>query len=218
MAKLITPYEVALSFSQEAPDPNALLKSIQTVEELLFVDQLGIEFYADLQAALVDYSGNGDFVAGTSYAISTTVLYRSLYYTSIQATTGNQSPENLDYWQRSVKFSQTEYNNIWTSYLEPALSYRVMANATVYRQYRTGGLGVQVNTGDSSIPATPREMETLRNQLISDSDKFLRLLNTYIMEDGKRELAVFANYSPILNNNDALVERQRKNKRHGFFF
>lgn len=199
-------------------DPHRLGDLILGIEQTLFLEVLGWDFYEDLKASMVDYSAQTtNWQDGNNYAVNDIVIYKNFRYRCIQANTAPINPTNALYWVEVDKFLEAEYNTIWKPYLLPAIAFRVMQSANVFRTYQSGPNGIQVTNSDYSQTAGVGELGIIAQQNKREGEQRVLLLDRHIMQDSKKDLAVFANYKPIKEGKGNIVEHKRRKRRFDGF-
>lgn len=161
---LITPNEVRLNALVGAQMDTAQMNSvIVPVEEGLFNDYFGSDFYDTLLADLVDYSSAALFAANTVYTAGGIVKLNGIPYTVIQTTTGSQIPgQNSDYFSLAPKFATSANEYLWHRYLVKILAQSVANTFAIPSAIKQTEKGIVRLKDDDFDPATSAEIATFK--------------------------------------------------------
>jgi len=147
----------ALRFSQEshnfpmAQARNVIFQREQNVRRTL----LGHDFWALLEASLVEYTNIETWSAQKTYSLDDYVDYFGLVLRSTtDNNTVNPCEDNPDpeaaAWVNARKFDNDCYEALWHNYLGPFLTGMVMPDLLISQTYRAGANGVTVSSNDAT--------------------------------------------------------------------
>jgi hypothetical protein len=198
--RLITTAEIhSVTPRAQGTDPSMPEALALQEEEALFRVWLGMDFYAEMIAALVDYSAVSSFLENTAYSIDDVREFNGQYFKCIQDTTGAEFPNNSAFWEMAPKFSNTNLEFLWNRYLKTVISWTIYHSGVIYEAIRVTQLGVQrygENESFKNRPASARELSAFKQEIGVDVNRYLQNMHRYLIDNA----ASFSNYRPIKNN------------------
>jgi len=182
METLLTVREaIALSPSDSHSYVEERCTHLLFVEEELFNECFGWEFYEALKADIASYTPS-PFIAGREYNLGEFVEYGGVVYEVIQATgVGGQALANTAYFERRPKFTTPAFEALWTGYLGRIISFRVMQGGLMYRSVKDTAKGViKAFDPESSRPATNAEVRGVKEELGADIERMIKAMDAFV--------------------------------------
>ena len=107
------------------------LQDIYQVEQREARLKLGIDFYNELIADLVDYSSASEWEDGTTYSAEDVVIWDGIFYQAISET--DTEPTTVEFWELAPKFDKDCFNTLWCNYLGVYLALNVVKNSLMHQ-------------------------------------------------------------------------------------
>lgn len=147
---LITNFEIIQKSVTGREYPMDKLNLFKDIEESYFMNEcFGATFYDALKAVVADWSLINEWSAGT-YALNDLVSWNGLILRST-ANANTQEPSlTASQWTAASKFSVTEYNTLWNTYLAQIIANKVILACVVPDTYKATAKGLMKSTEDNS--------------------------------------------------------------------
>ena len=149
---------------------------IYDVELNEFIGCLGIDFYTELVAGLVDYSTATNWTTG-AYIAGDKVKYSGFYYVAKVNT--SQEPNGSD-WELGNKFTETTFEDFWCQHLGKYLALSVVRNDIAGHMVQITSQGAVRKEGEGFSPATEKEVKLLAADYDKKISRSFRLIDWYL--------------------------------------
>lgn len=198
MATILTPPEIKLYSSLGAQvDTTSGAQLISVIEEQLFREYFGEEFYEELLADIfIPPTIPLAYASGVSYALNEYVYLNDIIYKVVQATTGTQRPgQGIGYFEPIVKFQTIANQKLWAGYLSFILATQVANEMIIPQSIRFEDNGANRAKGEFFQPATAGELAQLKKTNYAQVKVHIDNMEAFIL----RNKADYPNYRRVLN-------------------
>lgn len=154
---LLTPREAVLLSGIQENFPPCRVDDILQIETEESRDCLG-SLYDSLLADKADYSGDPEFVSGSTYNEGDVVSYQGVFYEALATTTA--LPVNSGAWKFAAKFETAIYNELWV-FLGRYLACLAVKASVEPAATKMTGAGLVKTKGDDFDPASSKDIERL---------------------------------------------------------
>lgn len=203
--------------------PNYEAIFIQTKEEKLFNQSLGMELYNEMFDARVKYrlDTTGDeqylvFSRGVNYTSGQFVFGANAIYQVVQNTDGSQTPPQRYYFKLANKFNfagnseKTDaFNFLWFRYLKNLIAWEVMYGSVATKLLRvtTEIKRTSSNNGErSGSNNRVKEVTFYRSEIGAIIDQMTMNMHLYIMRNKDH----FKKYKPLMENQTGPPKRRKR--------
>lgn len=182
---LISPIEVKLhGFAGPQMDTTQMQSVIVVIEEGLFNQYFGVDFYTALFADKIDYSSALLFTGNTVYNVGDFVKLNGVTYECTQTTTGAQTPaQNADYFKVAPKFATEANEFLWHRYLGRILAVAVINEFAIPSAIKQTEKGLIRLANEVYNPASEKEIATYKQNAYQFTKSSIEVMEQYIMRN-----------------------------------
>lgn len=142
-------------------------------------DCLGAGLYDSMLADLADYSGEPEFVSGSTYNPGDVVRYNGMYFEAEAVTT--DLPTNTATWKLAPKFQLDLYNQLWV-FLGRYLACLAIKASIEPNAVKMTGAGLVKMKGDDFEPASGQDVNRLYTWLNARIEQSFRNMHYWLVD------------------------------------
>lgn len=212
---LITEWEVIKSVTVKDDFPTGNITKVKDlIEEQMFCDWLGSDFYDVLKEDLADHSDAVAWNATVTYTTGIKVIYEGCVFVSLEDN-NQDSPVNSSKWAEAEKFKTDEYNLLWPK-LKTYLAYQIIGPANIATTWETDSGGTREVFNEDSGRKTPSQRVFQKVDQNFDSlgsaaqSSLIRFIEKAVKEESRK---VYYDKVDFLNCHNPMAQpRQRKRR------
>lgn len=179
---LISNFEIIQKSSAGKDYPLDKLNLFKDIEESYYMNEcFGVTFYTALKAVVADWTLVTEWTAGT-YALDAVVSWNGEVLRSTVGANTQEPSLTASQWAAAKKFSTTEYDTLWKTYLCQIISNKIIMACVVPDTYRANAKGLMKSIEDNSNtePLDGKEMGLWFSHVKSFVDRAEEEMRRYI--------------------------------------